>query len=288
MMLVRTHQLDDQQLSALDLLCAECKAVDGNLVATYRHLLSQDRPIPCNILYYQKHKLIGFLRTFFFYTHICEIAAMVAPHYRKRGIASKMLNDSLPLIIEQDIHTLVFSSPHQLNDAWLPTKGFTHQGSEYQMQYQNNATLMVNDKSANVRIATQADISTLSAIDTACFPAKEVDMAQRFFSLLCDPNYTLFIVSQHGVPVGKAHLYWQPDGARLTDIAVIPRAQGRGLGSTLITYCIQHAIKANKPNIVLDVETINQSALNLYFRLGFIITNAHDYWTIPLLKKISL
>jgi len=180
------------------------------------------------------------------------------------------------------VHLIRFSTPHGLNDHWLSAFGLTYQGSEYQMQYEQHEPVTHTKKCPNIRLATPADLPTLCAIDTACFPAHEIDMQQRFSSLFDDPNYELFIVSQDGVPVGKAHFGWQSDGARLTDIAVLPRVQGRGLGSTLIAYCIEHALAANKPNIVLDVETSNQHALNLYIRLGFVITNAHDYWNISM------
>jgi hypothetical protein len=49
----------------------------------------------------------------------------------------------------------------------------------------------------------------------------------------------------------------------------------------LIKSCINHALINNKPKIILDVETSNESALKLYDGLGFAIINAHDYWSTP-------
>lgn len=280
-MLIRTHQLDDQQLNELDLLSADCKRIDGNIIAVYKHLLGKDRTIPCNLLYYQQNQLIGFLSTFFFYEDTCEIAMMVAPSHRRQGIASTMLREIAAIIKAQDVDMLAFSAPQGLNNQWLPVLGFQYLGSEYQMRRHQTKPLDITNKSLTVRLATPTDIPTLCAIDSVCFPQQRADMPARFNALLNDASYSIFIVNQDGVPVGKAHLSWQDVNVRLTDIAIIPRAQGRGFGSALIAHCINHSIVANKHDVILEVETTNQNALNLYTRLGFAISNAHDYWTIP-------
>lgn len=278
-MLTSTHFLDENQLTELDALCAECKKADGNIVAIYRHLLDKARPIACNILYYDQKRLIGFLRTFFFFEGTCEIAMMVDPAYRRRGIARQMFHEIEAYIHPLDTQTLTFSVPHGINQDWLTSLGLSYQGSEYRMHYQ--PTTMIQKKATNVRLATYEDIPLLCNIDVSCFPKQRADLEFRFQGLIDDPECEIFIIHQEGVPVGKTHLFWYTDGVRLTDIAVLPQAQRRGFASTLISHCIDHALAANKSDITLDVETDNKNALNLYVRLGFVVSNAHDYWNIP-------
>lgn len=278
-MLIQTPELDPQQLAALDMLCATCKATDGNLVAIYRHLLGKNRGRPSSLLYYQQQHLVGFSGAFFFNEKSCEVAIMVAPAFRRQGIASRMFNLLLPLLKSEGVNRLVFSSPHGLNDAWLPTAGLSYQGSEFQMQRNTCERIATHDSQTRIRMATLADIPTLCAIDNACFPVQTVNMPARFENLINDPAHCLFMISQEqDSPVGKAHINWQPHGARLSDIAIMPRFQGRGLGSLLLAHCINHALIANKHDIILDVETSNKHALGLYTRNGFTINNAHDYW----------
>jgi len=284
-MLIQTSQLDPKQLAQLDLLCVDCKNIDGNVVAFYRHLLSTDRNRPANILYYEHHTddvevLTGYLGAFFFTEHACEIALMIAPGTRRQGVATQMIKAILPLVEAEGIQRFIFSSPHGLNDDWLTASGLHYQGSEFEMQRSENKPIPILDTSASVRVATDTDISTLCAIDGACFPTHKIDTPTRIQTLLNDPTHCLFIINQNDKAVGKAHLNWQPQGARLSDIAILPDNQGRGLGTFLLTHCINHALAANKLNIVLDVETNNKHALRLYTHLGFVIINAHDYWSI--------
>ncbi len=281
-MLIQTYQLDHKQLAQLDLLCADCKNNDSNVVAIYRHLLDTDRLRPANILYYEHDidVLTGFLGAFFFSEDTCEIALMVAPGIRRQGIASQMIKAILPLIQAEGIQRLIFSSPHGLNDEWLTASGFHYQGSEFEMQRSGNKPIAIQNSATRVRVATDADIPTLCAIDAACFPTHKIDPPTRICTLLNNPTHCLFMINQNGKAVGKAHLNWQPQGARLSDIAILPDHQKHGLGTALLAHCINHALAANKPNIVLDVETNNKQALRLYTRLGFAIINAHDYWSI--------
>ena len=279
MMLIQTHQLDEQQLNALDALCESCKKTDGNIVAIYRHLIEKYRTRPANLLRYQE-KLVGFLGAFFFLEKTCELAIMVAPEFRKKGIASELIRAILPLLKDESVETLVFSAPHGLNDDWFSTIGLQYQNSEYQMQRTHLQPIATVNQTNTIRAANQDDIQVLCAIDIACFPNQHANMPSRFQELLNDPNQRLFLIEQDHIPIGKAHINWQEHGVRLTDIAIIPKEQGRGLGYALLAHCINHALAVNKPMIRLDVETNNKQALGLYTRLGFQINNATDYWCI--------
>ena len=281
-MLIRNHQLSLEQLSSLDFICTCCKRYDGNIVSIYKHLLPQNRPSSYNILYYDQKRLIGFLSTFLFYEDSCEIAIMVAPDSRRQGVATLMINEILPIIQAQEFKNLIFSTPHELNNPWLTSLGFSYQNSEYQMQLQQNEPIDIANTSLSIRPATHDDIPTLCTIDNACFLTQPMDMSIRFQNLLNDPNYRLLIIQKDGTAIGKAHLFLQRDGTRLTDIAILPHFQRHGFGAVLISHCINYSLAVNQPKLTLEVETANHQAANLYIRLGFIIHNACDFWTIPI------
>ncbi len=306
-MLIQNAELDNQQLTDLDGLCATCKTIDGNVTAIYRHLVGKNRGRPSNRLYYAARRrehsegspviqenapcvrddvaqLAGFLGAFFFMQESCEISLMIAPDYRRQGLATRMLKAIWPLIESEGVNTLVFSSPHGLNDDWFVALGLSYLGSEFQMQLTDKLQLMDKLQPAiqniNIRAASIADIPALCTIDAACFSAYGIDMPSRLYLLLNDPAHAIFIINQDATPIGKAYINWQPKGARLSDIAIIPSHQGHGLGSMLIDHCIHHILTTNGSDIVLDVETSNKQALGLYTRLGFSISNAIDYWRI--------
>lgn len=282
-MLIQIPQLNDHQLNQLDQLCAHCKSVDGNLVATYRHLLGRNRQRPANILYQKSaddNQLTAFLGAFFFLETSCEIALMVAPHCRGQGIAKQLIQAILPLAQSEKTKQFIFSSPHQLNTPWLKAAGFAYRNSEFEMIRTGRNSHSGYTAPPFIRIATHHDISALQAIEAACFATHKNSHSMPFQDLLFNPEYTIFVIEHDQQLVGKAHINWQPDEARFSDIAVLPHYQHRGLATALLTNCIHHVHSKHQYNIILDVETTNAGALELYTRLGFTIHNAHDYWSI--------
>ncbi|PJD94077.1 MAG: GNAT family N-acetyltransferase [Legionella sp.] len=280
-MITRTHQLNGKQLADLELLVSYCKQNDRNTIPIYKHLIDKRHALPCNTLYYEEGKLLGYLRTFFFYSTACEVALMVHPAHRRQGIGRTLLAEILPILKQEHMETLIFSTPKGTNQEWLANLGMTFHGSEFQMQYDPEKPVSIPYKPACIRLATQKDIPQLVELDNTCFPDKKPDPMEVFRSLLTTNNCAIFALIQDDRIVGKAHVFKESDRARVTDIGVFPEYRGRGFAGALIKYCINHALINNKPKIVLDVEIANESALKLYDGLGFNIINAHDYWNTP-------
>ncbi|AHE65720.1 GNAT family N-acetyltransferase [Legionella oakridgensis] len=280
-MFIQINQLNKHQLTELDDLVAECKKKDGNTIPIYKHLLSQQRNKPCNVLFYHQQHLVGFISAFFFYETACEIVLMIAPAFRKQGIALKLLAKLLPLFRTYFINTLIFPVAHGLNEPWISNYNFHYQHSEYEMQRLGRQGIPHQQNVLQMRLATSSDLEFICTIDKACFP-QQTDTTMHLQALLADKNYSIILALLNDVIIGKAHLHWLEDNVRLTDIAITPIHQGRGFGRSLISYCINYAIRQGKSAIILDVETKNKKALSLYTNLGFKITNACDYWLIPI------
>ncbi len=276
--------LQNQELEDFNKLCNRCKKYDGNIVANYPHILQSKRQRPSIILYYHQEKLIGFLSTYFFYADACEIALMVDPKYRRRKIATLMLQQIIPLLLTENIRAIIFSSPNGLNNTWLSILNFSYQSSEFELHRKSSIKLLPKDLGLNIRKATIEDIESLSAIDDACFNQQETELNLRLHQLLNDTQYTIFIALKSNVPIGKAHICWQQDHALLTDIAILPKFQGQGFGSALLTRCVNFCLNANQKNLKLTVSTNNINAIQLYTRLDFKVNNAYDYWGIAIDK----
>ena len=285
--LLTLDQLTPQQLVDLDALCVACQSIDGNFVALYKHLLTYQRPLPCNFLYYEGDTLIGFLTTYFFLEDTCEVALLVAPAYRQKGLASHLLAMAMPIIQSQNVTKLTFSTPNITFQEAFQQRGYDFRNTEYQMRRTEPNPIIARKRDLTIRPARDTDLAILVELDSICFPTPQMHAAYRFQQILRDANYQLFVAIKNGVTIGKAHISFELGGARFTDIAVRPSYQGRGFGSTILTHCINFCVAQNKSNICLDVEAINQQALKLYTHRGFKISNAYDFWTIPIKKLVN-
>lgn len=281
MIFTRVHELSAQQLCDIETLQQQCKQVDGAAIPIYKHLIEKRHPLACNVLCYENEKLLGFLRSYFFFTDACEITLMVSPEYRKRGIASQLLREIEPILQNEKIVSLIFSTPANQHKAWLTSLQFTYRNSEFQMQYDYLKTNSIQYKASTIRRAHFDDVPALCALDQCCFPNKTLNQETLFQSLLYTPNCDLFVLIEDQKIIGKAHVFTEYNKVRLTDIGVLPEARGKGYGSALIKHCINHALMRNKVKIFLDVEANNSTAIELYKKLGFVIINSHDYWVTP-------
>jgi GNAT superfamily N-acetyltransferase len=287
-MLIKTNQLNEDQIKDLEKLKTVSKKADGSIPNLYMHLLTQKRNLPTILLNYEKKRLIGFLSVYFFYEDAVEVALLVHPSYRRKRIAKKLIRRILPVVQEQNFYKLIFSSPSHVNNHWLPELGFSYQHSEYYMERNELTPLLGYQKQLTFRPATAEDIPLLCILDEACFHKSQTELVPRFQHILSDRSYLIVLTFENNQLVGKAHLRWEKNGATLSDIAVLPIKQGKGLGTALIAYCINFALSEGKPQLNLDVETHNQKALNLYTRLGFLTQNACDYWQIDLFQLQKL
>ncbi|MGL5743428.1 MAG: GNAT family N-acetyltransferase [Legionella sp.] len=281
-MFKETNQLTEEQLHELEQLAVVCKKADGSIPNLYAHLLTQKRNIPTILLCHDQHQLIGFLNVYFFYEDAVEITLLIHPSFRRKGIAKKLLHAILPVIKEHGFFKVIFSSPSHIHNYWLPELGFSYRHSEYYMERNDLSPLLNYKKNLTFRHAAAKDIPLLCVLDESCFFKKQAELIPRFEHILNDRAYQIILAFEDNHLVGKAHIRWQKHGATLSDIAVLPIRQGNGLGTALITHCINYALSEGKHHLHLDVETHNQKALDLYTRLGFLTQNSCDYWDIDL------
>ncbi|MEU7217374.1 GNAT family N-acetyltransferase [Nocardia iowensis] len=119
------------------------------------------------------------------------------------------------------------------------------------------------------RIAALSDLEDVAAIETERFG----DQSYPYFALrqLFDLHGDNWLIAEaDGMVLGHVLVALTPDRrAWLLSLAVTADRCGRGYGSTLleeaIDLCRQHAIRS----VLITVRPTNQSAYNLYKRLGF-------------------
>ncbi len=256
----------------------DCQMHDQYLPSVYEHLINQARAVPQHSLYYDHKTLVGFIGWYFFYTDGIEITLFIHPKYRRRGIGSQLLQQCLAQIKNDALTRIVFSVSHTSDQQWLKDLNLTHIHTEYRLQC--DVTPQEKAQHLTFRPANAEDIDHLIRIDAAAFGPENAPDALRFLSLIYDPQYSILVAEHNHEIVSKAHIRWEKKYGVLSDIAVIPELQGKGYGSAIVVHALNTAQEKQYKNLVLDVETHNERALNLYLRLGFYIKNACDYWSI--------
>lgn len=122
----------------------------------------------------------------------------------------------------------------------------------------------------DLRRATPADLPAVLALDAACFePQWHKDTRALAPALASAP---LFLLAEHsGAALGYAFATSHYEGRliHLTRIAVLPAAQGQGVGARLLAEVVAFARSASADILTLNTQADNAPARRLYEWFGF-------------------
>jgi ribosomal protein S18 acetylase RimI-like enzyme len=88
---------------------------------------------------------------------------------------------------------------------------------------------------------------------------------------IIDKGGFIFYAKVNGEIVGTASLLKKPNGVfELGKMAVFQKAQGLGIGTSLLEYCLAFAKQKSIPKLILYSNTALKSAIHLYEKYGFV------------------
>lgn len=93
--------------------------------------------------------------------------------------------------------------------------------------------------------------------------------ASDFKAILNNSANNIWLLFSHQIPIGMVAFSTVPPESELLKIAILPEYQGNSLGTFLLSELIKHLKDIAVRTLLLEVNTANQIALNLYTRLQF-------------------
>ncbi len=113
------------------------------------------------------------------------------------------------------------------------------------------------------------DVEAVHEIDREVFGATSWTAELFWGELAQRASRTYVVAEEDDVVVGYAGLLVNGPEADVQTIAVSPRAQGRGLGRTLLSAVLDRAREAGATALLLEVRADNEPAIALYRGFGF-------------------
>lgn len=115
-----------------------------------------------------------------------------------------------------------------------------------------------------IRAVGVAHADAMAAIHAAAFPPAERWDGVAIAALLATPGCFALLAAG-----GMAMARVAGDEAELLTLAVLPAAQGRGIGGGLLTVALVEAARRGAAAVLLEVAPGNGAARTLYARAGF-------------------
>ncbi|BFU43647.1 GNAT family N-acetyltransferase [Krasilnikovia sp. MM14-A1004] len=267
--------LSPAALDAIEDLERRVVAADGGRLKlewnTLRHRSGHDVE---DILWWDGERLLGFLGIYTHSAPTIELAGMVDPDARRRGIGTALLDAALRVCREREHSSilLVVPRPSVAGRSLAQRRGGTLDHSEHALQLPGAPTEVPADPGVTIRAATAADQSAVRELMRSGFGWEPpLDAAH-------DPD--TLVVERDGRPIGTLRLSHDGDRVGVYGFAIHPDHQGRGIGRDVLHRVCREALAGGATAVHLEVATDNDRALNLYTSLGFRPVMTEDYYEL--------
>jgi ribosomal protein S18 acetylase RimI-like enzyme len=230
-----------------------------------------------DLLWWEGERLLGFLGIYGF-GDSPELAGMVAPDGRRRGIGSALLDAALPLCRERSDRQPLLVVPRQSigGKRLALRRGGRLDHSEHHLVLSGEPTRGPHKPEISLRAATTGDLPLVVSLLEQGFGWSGPDD-------LGDRVERTALIELRGAVVGTLFLErGDEQEARIFGFVVEPSLQGRGIGRAALRQACEQLRANGARRISLDVDVANDRALGLYTSIGFTPVTTEDYFALPL------
>ena len=281
-MLTSAAGLTERDLDAIADLERRVVAADGGrLKLEWGTLRSRSGERVDDLLWWEQEQLRGFLGLYRFGSATLELAGMVDPLVRRRGIGSALLRSASGLAEARGCAELLIVAPRSTpaGRGFAIASGATLAHSEHYMELRGTPADTPRDPDITVRPATVADEAGVRRVVAAAFGDDPSDVSVP----LSDRADRQLVVERAGAVVGALRLSPRArDATGIYGFAVDPGYQGRGIGREALRRVSRQVRDEGAERVTLEVATTNERALGLYTSVGFERVATEDYYLLSL------
>lgn len=232
-----------------------------------------------DLFWWDDKQLLGFLGLYAFGSSL-EIAGMVAPAARRRGIATALLDVALALCSDRGHRQVLLVVPRTSagGKALALGRGAVLDHSEHGLVLLTEPADGASDPHISLRRATAADAAVVTRLLEAGFGHPAPALAKQLAS---EQEQTLLVELDESA-IGTVRLTRHGDDAGVYGFAVDPAWQGHGIGRDVLRRVCRQLRVAGARRIGLEVAVDNDRALGLYTSIGFTEATTEDYYALAM------
>lgn len=277
-----------QEIERLAGICNNAEHLRMRLSWLKRRVSPADAP--CDFLYYENGTLVGYLLVDRHGTSEKELTGMVHPDHRHRGVFTEMLTAVKAEWQPRGTQKFILICEHasRSGQAFVTELGAQHEFSEYRMVLRTFHESRFSDERLFFRPATPNDMEALITIIAEDSHEEAKDVTPFVIGFLREPNCQVYMAvlgeasSGCKKPIGCLRVYELDDEMGIYGFVVRPEYRGRGYGRQMLEETIRTLRATSSKLIMLEVDTQNTRAINLYRSCGFVEETTYGYYALKL------
>jgi ribosomal protein S18 acetylase RimI-like enzyme len=278
-MLELTRGLPPETLTQIAALEVDSVSADGGrLKLEWNTLKSRSGNVVEDVLWREDGRVVGFLGLYAYGGPTVELAGMVHPDYRRRGIGTRLLDEAIEVCRERGLDKILLVIPRTSPGGRAlaeSRRGFLDH-SEHALDLDGAVVEGPSDPSLLLRLVSSDDVTEEARILAEAFGETEGSI------VLDAPDQSRLVGERDGKVIATLRVDRTPGQWGIYGFAVEPRLRGTGIGRDLLRRVCHQAHEVGVTRLHLEVEVNNDRALGLYTSLGFTQTSTEDYFDIPL------
>jgi ribosomal protein S18 acetylase RimI-like enzyme len=268
-----SRQLTEDDLRAIAALEQRVVAADGGrLKLEWSALRRRSGQRVEDLLWWDSGELLGFIGLYSFQPPL-ELAGMVDPRARRRGIGSALLVRALDVATERGVPEalLVVPRARATGRLFAEKHGGVLEHSEHHMELQGTPQAGAGREGVLVRPVNANDVPVLRRILRGAFGFDDADH-------VAGSDDSQLVIEHEDSVVGAIRLSPGTDGTGIYGFAVDRPVRGRGIGREVLRQVCARELAEGAKRITLEVATDNDRALALYTAVGFVRLATEDYF----------
>ena len=236
-----------------------------------------------DFLYYEDGMLVGYLFVEGWGSKDRELAGMVHPDYRRRGIFRSLLAAAQRRMLAKSCTKIDLVCEHfsQSGLAFVHAIQAQHEYSEHEMVLGTFRERRKVHKGLHIRQANRQDLDAIVSI-LATDSGNVESIRQWITKLFEDPTSRFYMATLDEKPLGCLRLDFMSDQIGIYAFEVRLGYRGLGYGRQILEEAIRTIRSESQKRIMLDVETDNTNAIGLYLSCGFEIKTTYDYYNLKI------
>jgi ribosomal protein S18 acetylase RimI-like enzyme len=233
-----------------------------------------------DVLWWDADRLLGFLGIYQWGSSTPELAGMVDPEARRRGIGSSLLEAALPLVRERGCDRLLLVVPRVSpgGAAMAASLGMEFDHSEHALTLTARPLDDEGQPDVLIRQAMNDDRPELARLFLDGFGSNDIDPERPLSS---ERSRTLLVTIDDRA-VGTVSLSHDGERTGIYGFVIDAAHRGQGIGAEVLRRVCQQRFEDGAEAVTLEVAVENERALGLYTRLGFEPVTTEDYYALAL------